>query len=100
LYYKTYNESLKGKNDFKIFDMYWWQDPRFNKDLTFEKKVILDVDDGEGGAKRDVYTETAEANKTSDGKWDFDSIKELIQKGFEPTSTWFRTMCATYNWDE
>lgn len=100
LYYKTYDESLKGKNDFKIFDMYWWQDPRFNKDLTFEKHLIVDVENGEGGTKREVVTETKVARKTIEDKWDFDSIRDLIEQGYEPTSIWFRTMCATYNWDE
>ena len=100
LYYKTYDESIKGKNDFKIFDMYWWQDPRFNKDLIFEKKLILDYEDEAGVKKREVATETKTASKLPTNNWDFDEVRSLIAQGYEPTSEWFRGMCASYNWDE
>lgn len=34
LYYKTYEQSKMGKNDFNVIEMRWYEDPRYNKDLT------------------------------------------------------------------
>lgn len=97
LYYKTYSEALKGKNEFSIFDMFWWQDPRFNKDLKFNKAVTIT---NEETGKKEILTETVEARKLEDGTWDFDHVKYLISQKYEPTSGWFETMCLTYNGDE
>jgi len=33
IYYEIYDQSLKGMNNFKISEMYWYRDPRYAKDL-------------------------------------------------------------------
>lgn len=93
LYYKTYQGALEKKNNFKIFEMQWWQDPRFNKDLTFEK-----VSKVEGQV--DLHVDVQQAKKDNHNKWVVDDIKRLIKGGYKPTSSWFRGMCELYSGDE
>ena len=33
IYYEIYDQSLKGMNNFKISEMFWFRDPRYSKDL-------------------------------------------------------------------
>ena len=101
LYYKTYDESLKGNNDFKPYSFFWYEDPRFNKDLTLEKEIIEDWTDEEGKEHREVRLDSIipKRSKVKDD-WDYEYIKEMMTKGYEPTSEWFRGMCASYNGDE
>jgi hypothetical protein len=33
IYYEIYNQAVKGMNQFKISEMFWWRDPRYSKDL-------------------------------------------------------------------
>lgn len=87
LYYSTYEAALKGDSNFKIFEMQWWQDPRFNKDMVFEKTI------------NNIKTTTI-ARKDIDGLWDVPHIKELIADGFVPTSGWFKEMCLTLKHDK
>ena len=37
IYYEIYDQSLRGMNDFKISEMYWFKDPRYTKDLKWVK---------------------------------------------------------------
>ena len=91
LYYETYEGAKKGDNDFKIFEMQWWQDPRFNFDLTFEK-----VHRNEETEELEIETVLANKNPKT-GKWDVNDIKNLLKKGYKATSSWFRMMSKIYN---
>lgn len=84
LYHTLYEGAVKNENPFKIFEMNWYQDPRFNKDLEWIKTVV----DEEGNTKQERI-----ATK------DLTIFKELIIQGYKPTSTWFRTMCEGFNND-
>ena len=33
IYYTIYDQALRGMNDFKITEMYWYRDPRYARDL-------------------------------------------------------------------
>ena len=33
IYYEIYDQALKGMNNFKISEMFWYRDPRYSKDL-------------------------------------------------------------------
>jgi len=37
IYYSIYSQAVKGINDFKITEMYWFRDPRYSKDLKLIK---------------------------------------------------------------
>lgn len=75
LYFVTYDSSLQGKNDFKIVEVEWWQDPRYNKELEWRKddKII----------------------KTQD----LEKGKEYKRDGYKPWSPWYENMCRQMNWN-
>lgn len=82
LYHKAYINAESGDNNFNIVEMRWYQDPRYNKGMTWLKK------------ERDKNGE-----ETIQTKEEFDENKwsELIDNGWEPTSPWFENMCAQLN---
>ncbi len=80
LYYKTYEQSKTGKNQYHIVEMRWFEDPRYNKDLRWTKKV-------EGGD--DIVEREVEFNVPS--------YTRRIEDGWKPTSTWYENMCMALN---
>lgn len=80
LYYKTYEQSKTGKNQYHIVEMRWFEDPRYNKDLRWIKKV-------DGGD--DLIEQEVEFNVPS--------YTIRIEDGWKPTSTWYENMCMALN---
>ena len=70
LYWKTYNNSVLGKNTFIINEVKWYQDPRYNINLMWLKE-----------------DQTIE-------NWNEDEWKELVRNGWKPTSPWYEGMKA------
>jgi hypothetical protein len=81
LYYKTYDQSKTGKNNYNVVEMRWFEDPRYNKDLRWIKKNK----DGE------VIEELPEI------EFLVDKYENKIKDGYKPTSTWYEDMCMTLN---
>ena len=83
LYYKTYEQALDKDNNspskYNIIEMRWYEDPRYNKDLTWIKKN----DDGE-------TTEEVE-----EIEFNSDNYPKMLKAGYKPTSSWYEDMCAT-----
>lgn len=84
LYYETYKNSKAGKNTFKITELRWYEDPRFNKDLEWIRKNK----DGDDSKDEKVIEMT------------ISNFKGLLAEGFKPTSSWYRMMCADLNEDK
>lgn len=80
LYYKTYEQSKIGKNQFHIVDMRWFEDPRYNKDLKWIKKV----ENGNDLVEPELEFTTS-------------SFQLKIEAGWKPTSTWYENMCMALN---
>jgi hypothetical protein len=79
VYWAKYNGSIKGENDFNIVKIYWYEDPRFNKDLEWEKKIGDDL--------HSIPTKDPAV------------YQKLMQDGYEPTSSWFRAQCAKQDYN-
>ena len=77
LYYKTYDQARNKKNNFNIVEMKWFEDLRYNKDLSWLK------DD-------EVQREY---------EFTFASYTRMIEDGWKPTSTWYEQMCMGMNND-
>lgn len=92
LYHALYNAAIKGENDFKIFEMNWYQDPRFNKDLRWVKKITV-------GEEEVEEVHICKRNE-DDTNWDFAEFPDLVKNGYKPTSSWFEEMCRQYNNDK
>jgi len=82
LYYETYEQSMKGENDFKISEMRWYEDLRYNKDLRWWKWVDK---------------EETEKKWLEEYKFTFDSYKDKLKRGYKPTSSWYEEMCRSMN---
>jgi hypothetical protein len=78
LYWKSYDGSLKGDNDFNVVEMKWYEDNRYNIDLKWLK--------GE-----EVITEM---------EFTFESYKSKLDTGYKPTSSWYEAMCRGMNGDK
>lgn len=78
LYYKTYEQSLQKLNDYNIIELYWYQDPRYNKDLKWIKgdEVLLEYE------------------------FNLASFAKMIKEGYKPTSTWYVDTCKLMNNDK
>jgi hypothetical protein len=78
LYYKTYEQSLQGLNNYNVIELKWYQDPRYNKDLRWIKNddIVLEYE------------------------FTLQSFEKMIKDGYKPISTWYVDMCKTMNNDK
>ena len=99
IYYSIYSQAIKGMNDFKITEMYWFRDPRYSKDLK-----LIKVDDiihymlNRGDYKDDVLTIDYTDIKVTDR--DFEEIKQKVESGYRPYSSWFEAMSKKLKFDK
>lgn len=77
LYYKTYDQAKKKKNNFNIIEMKWYEDLRYNKDLRWLKEDQVKVE----------------------VEFTFESYLKMIDDGWKPTSSWYEEMCLGMNND-
>lgn len=77
LYYKTYDQAKKKKNNFNIIEMKWYEDLRYNKDLRWLKGDEVEVE----------------------VEFTFESYSKRIADGWKPTSSWYEEMCLGMNND-
>ena len=95
LYHKAYVTAEKGRNNFNIVSMKWYEDPRYNGKndgsgmswiLLHEKtgEVVEEIVDPKSGFGPDAVV--------PEEKW-----PEMVSKGYEPRSKWFDDMCAQLN---
>lgn len=76
MFYQIFKLAIENKNGFKANELKWYHDIRLNKNLKWVNgNEIIE-----------------EFNK--------ESQKELILKGFKPTSPWFEKECAGFNFDK
>jgi len=98
IYYAIYDQALRGMNDFRITEMYWYRDPRYAKDLKLIKcKDIIhymlnreDYDDNE------IIIEYGHIDPM---KRDFEEIKSKFSEGYKPYSSWFESMAKKLKFD-
>ena len=99
IYYSIYSQAIKGMNDFRITEMYWFRDPRYSKDLK-----LIKVDDiihymlNRGDYKDDILTIDYTDIKVTDR--DFEEIKQKVESGYRPYSSWFEAMSKKLKFDK
>lgn len=91
LYYETYHNALVGRNDFHVIELRWYQDPRYNQFLKWQKF----------GDKGNIISEVADVtlNDKGDIAYDPERWKTLERDGYKPTSPWYVGMCNAFNND-
>jgi hypothetical protein len=98
IYYSIYNQAIKGMNDFRITEMYWWRDPRYSKDLKLIKcddivHYMLNRADYKDDEITIDYTDTKVRER------DFEDIKIKIENGYRAYSSWFEAMAKKLKFD-
>ncbi len=76
IYHTTYEGAKKGENDFNIVEMRWYEDPRFNKGLKWEKEGEETISD--------------ESNN-------LENYAKYIVDGYSPTAPWYLEMIRQMN---
>ena len=98
IYYEIYDQALRGMNEFKISEMYWYKDPRYAKDLQ-----LIKVDDLiHYLLNREEYKDSdiIDYSGTPSRERDFDEIKQKLSEGYKPLSSWFEGMVKKLKFDK
>lgn len=98
IYYTIYDQALRGMNDFKITEMYWYRDPRYAKDL----KLIKCNDIIHYMLNREDYDDNKiviDYEHIKPRERDYDEIKEKIADGYKVYSSWFEGMAKKLKFD-
>jgi|694.fasta_scaffold40004_5 hypothetical protein len=100
IYYSIYSQAVKGMNDFKITEMYWFRDPRYSKDLKLIKcNDIVHYMLNRADYKDNEITLDYSDIKVSDR--DFQEIKKKVeQEGYKAYSSWFEAMAKKLKFDK
>ncbi len=100
IYYSIYSQAIKGMNDFRITEMYWFRDPRYSKDLKLIKcDDIVHYMLNRSDYKDDEITIDYSDIKVSDR--DFQEIKDKIENGgYKAYSSWFEAMAKKLKFDK
>ena len=100
IYYSIFSQAIKGMNDFRITEMYWFRDPRYSKDL----KLIKCNDIVHYMLNRGDYNDseiTLDYSNIKVGDRDFKEIKLKIEnEGYKPYSSWFEAMAKKLKFDK
>lgn len=98
IYYTIYDQALRGMNDFKITEMYWYRDPRYSKDLQLIKcKDIIHY-----MLNREDYDDSKIIIRYGDidpRERDYEDIKLKLSNGYKVYSPWFEGMAKKLKFD-
>ncbi len=97
IYYDIYDQALRGMNEFKISEMYWYKDPRYTKDLYMVKTNDL----VHFLLNREDYPADVVVDLSVDNPYERDHsiTKEYTLKGYKPCSAWFEGMVKKLKFD-
>jgi hypothetical protein len=85
IFFKTYSETIatNGDNKFTIHEMYFFEDPRYNKNLIWKFKHK----DGQIEIQKEI-------------EFDNEKMVQKFQKGWMPESDWYKEQCAILHNDK
>jgi hypothetical protein len=97
IYYEIYDQALRGMNDFKISEMFWYRDPRYTKDLY----VVKTSDLVHYLLNREDYPIDTVIDLATDNPYERDHgiVTDYIDKGYKPCSSWFEGMVKKLKYD-
>ena len=97
IYYEIYDQALRGMNDFKISEMFWYRDPRYTKDLYMVKTNDL----VHYLLNREDYPIDTVIDLSTDSPYERDHgiVTDYIEKGYKPCSSWFEGMVKKLKYD-
>lgn len=94
LYYKTYDKSKTGDNNFNVVEMKWYHDIRYNRGLYWvrgdEKEERIDCDTLDRTKLRWTYKD--KIYETDESTIEYYEI--MVKDGWKPLSPWYEEMAA------
>ena len=98
IYYEIYDQALRGMNDFKITEMFWYRDPRYTKDLYMVKTndmvhYLLNKEQYPSDAVIDLALENGHERN-------LETLHKYIEDGYKPCSSWFEAMVKKFKYDK
>lgn len=82
VFYKTFMGARDNENNFKAIELWWFNDPRYNKDLAWLKNK---------GKQNEI--------RLIDENWDNKKRIDLMDEGWEASSPWFENEVRDANGD-
>jgi hypothetical protein len=98
IYYEIYDQAVRGVNNFKISEMFWWKDPRYSKDLYLVPTDDM-VDYLLHKEERDHSGNVSFADSDPYDR-DYEKIKDYFSQGYKPCSTWYEKMVKKLKYDK
>lgn len=98
IYYEIYDQALRGMNEFKITEMFWYRDPRYTRDLYMVKtKDIIHF-----LLNREEYSDEliVDLSHIDSYSRDYDLVDKYIEEGYQPCSSWFESMVRKLKYDK
>jgi phage FluMu gp28-like protein len=97
IYYEIYDQALRGMNDFKITEMYWYRDPRYTKDLYMVKtKDLVHYLLNKHEYPLDSIIDLSLENRK---ERNLDTLHKYIEDGYKPCSSWLESMVKKLKYD-
>ena len=98
IYYEIYDQALRGMNEFKISEMFWYRDPRYAKDLYMVKTkdlvhFLLNRED------YDLNEVIVDLSMENPYERDHSIVTKYIEDGYKPCSAWFEGMVKKLKYD-
>ena len=98
IYHDIYDQALKGMNQFKISEMFWYRDPRYTKDL-----YLVPTDDlVHYLLNREEYDDSKNISfsHTDPYERDNEELKHFFKQGYKPCSSWYEKMVKKLKYDK
>ena len=98
IYYEIYDQALKGMNQFKISEMYWYRDPRYSKDL-----YLVPTDDlVHYLLNKEEFDESKNVSfgHVDPYERDYPELQSYFDIGYKPCSTWYEKMVKKLKYDK
>ena len=97
IYYEIYDQSLRGMNDFKVTEMFWYRDPRYTKDLFMVKTKDL----VHYLLNKEEYTSDQIVDLSLENPYERDHsiVTQYMEDGYKPCSSWFEGMVKKLKYD-
>lgn len=98
IYYEIYDQSLKGMNNFKISEMFWYRDPRYAKDLFLvptDDLINYLLNKDEFDASKNISFAHVDPYER-----DYEELQLFINQGYKPCSTWYEKMVKKLKYDK
>jgi len=98
IYYDIYDQALKGMNQFKISEMFWYRDPRYTKDLYLvptDDLIHYLLNKEEYDTSKNISFSHVDPYQR-----DYQELQHFFNQGYKPCSSWYEKMVKKLKYDK